>query len=607
MSLSKHEFTNAGRSMLGRAQAGETLTVTKIVVGSGVAGAPSDLWPLTALISFKLNVTISSKRDFGNGTLLVEGNFRSDDASVAFDLREVGVMAHIGAEADRLYSVANVFAETPVHIDPAAPVITAFKIKLIVDRIPSTSLVVQIGPSEAVTGENVGTDTIGPGFYKESIGNVQRFKRAAAGVGMVITEDVAENVITFSTKRLTANLDLYVPATYPGISDPDVLFPTIQAALDSVADLSIPTDKFVTIHVYSGNFVQTTTTVVDHPNASQIKIVGQDIVARSITGVITTTGTVPNNLDVTVNVSSNAGITVGDVVEIFEAPDGRLETCGYVTSLPAGKVVLRIHSFFAPPASISAGPSCKLLIFPTQYRSNVAGGLTLFSCKQGIGLIKNFALRSTETSNANASAGISQISGTGALENLAILGFNTGFGVRSGNLTITPTIVCSQCNVGAQIAYAASCTVQPPNVVGGWNRMIFTGNANYGVWISGGIYTPVGSATLTNAICNATGIRIDSGAFAHGQVGATTGGINVAFNDRGVVAILGGVLLCTSDSTNFIAANTTFDLLALQGGQITVVHNVNTTGKYSVDGVTLQTMPQPAVGPSGGYISVLSP
>ena len=46
MSLSKQEFTNIGRTMLGRAQNGETLHVSKIVVGSGVAAMPADLWPL---------------------------------------------------------------------------------------------------------------------------------------------------------------------------------------------------------------------------------------------------------------------------------------------------------------------------------------------------------------------------------------------------------------------------------------------------------------------------------------------------------------------------------------------------------------------------------
>src|SRR5215471_14639332 len=221
MSLAKFEFTNAGRALLTRAQNGETLTITKIVVGDGTASVPSDLWPLTALIHKVLDVTISSIRNLGNGIMLVEGSFNSDVLTSAFELREAGVMAHIGAEADQLYSVSNVFDSPPDHIDPAVPTVQAFKVKFIIDRIPTDSLIIQIGPSEAVLGENVGSDAVGPGPFKEAVGNVLRFKRFIAGAGMSITEDTAENAITFATKTLTTNIDLYVPESNPNAPSPD--------------------------------------------------------------------------------------------------------------------------------------------------------------------------------------------------------------------------------------------------------------------------------------------------------------------------------------------------------------------------------------------------
>lgn len=322
--------------MLGRAQAGATLTISKIVVGSGAATVPSQLWPLTALITQEMNVTISSQRDFGDGTLLVEGNFRSDAAPHAFDLREVGVMAHVAAEADRLYSVANVFADVPVHIDPAAPVITAFKIKLIVDRIPSANVVVQIGPTEAITGENVGSDTIGPGFYKESIGNVQRFKRAAAGVGMVVTEDVAENVVTFATNQLTVSVDLYVPMNYPSPPPGALLFPTIQDAHTYLLGFRIPADKTATIHLAAGLFQGTgnAPVVFYHPDTTQIRVIGQPRVDKTITAG-------PNYLDAThknVTVSGSvADLYVGQPVYLYNCDIGWNGGC-YITA-KAGNVI----------------------------------------------------------------------------------------------------------------------------------------------------------------------------------------------------------------------------------------------------------------------------
>ena len=229
MSLAKQEFTDAGRSMLGRAQNHEILTISKIVVGSGSATTPSELWPLIALKTFEMNVVISAKRDYGQGTLLVEGSLRSDTAPHAFLLKEVGIMAHVGNEADRLYSVANVFAGAADLIDPAAPTIQVFKIKLIIDRIPAANLVVNIGPSENVLGENVGPDTVGPGVYRDAAGNVLYFKRLVQGSNMEIHDSTDGNSIYIGTSVLHNNVDLYVPKSYPGITDPEVLFDTIQA------------------------------------------------------------------------------------------------------------------------------------------------------------------------------------------------------------------------------------------------------------------------------------------------------------------------------------------------------------------------------------------
>lgn len=273
MSLSKQEFTNAGKSMLGRAQASETLTITKLVVGSGVATSLDQLWPLTALISKKLDVAINSKRDYGDGTMLVEGSFRSDQAAAAFDLRELGVMAHVGTEADRLYSVANVLADLPDHVDPASPTVRAFKVKLVIDRIPAAQVTVTIGPAESITGENIGADTVGKGWYKEAVGNVMRFKRAAEGSGIEITEDAGNNLITIAAKTLKADLDVYVPANHPNCPDPKVGFATVQLAHDYLTQWRIPSSRLARINVWKGTYAEAPKSFY-HPDSTQIQLLG---------------------------------------------------------------------------------------------------------------------------------------------------------------------------------------------------------------------------------------------------------------------------------------------------------------------------------------------
>jgi hypothetical protein len=273
MSIAQQVFTNAGKSMLGRAQHAETLNISKIVIGSGALTQPSDIYPLTQLVNQELVVTISAERDYGDGTLLVEGSFLSSDAPHPFDLREVGVIAHIGGEADRLYSAANCFNDPPDHVDPASPTVYTYKIKLIIDRIPEAQVVVQIGPSENMIGTNIGPDTVGPGFYKQTVGNVMQFKRAKAGNGMTITDEGDD--VRFDTTAFTLqnDLDLYVPLTYPG-QPPNLCFPTVQAAHDHLLQYSIPTDKFARIHVYKGVFSQHDTIVFSHPHSSQISLLG---------------------------------------------------------------------------------------------------------------------------------------------------------------------------------------------------------------------------------------------------------------------------------------------------------------------------------------------
>lgn len=607
MSLSKQEFTDAGRSMLGRAQNGERLTISKIVVGSGAATQPSELWPRTALIVQEMNVVISTRRDYGQGTLLVEGSLRSDQAPHAFDLREVGVMAHIGAEADRLYSVANCFAEPPDHIDPAAPTIQVFKIKLIVDRIPTGDLIVQIGPSENVTGENIGLDTTGPGPYKEALGNVLRFKRLRQGIGMEVYEEPGGDVIYIGRAVLHQNLDLYVPLTYQGITDPDVLFPTIQAAHDYLLGFGIPTNLVARIHVDTGHFALDTSTKITHPDARQIQILGRDVIKRTVTGNITSAGPLPNVL-VTLNIADVSGIAVNDVVHIHGAPHFLLEGCGVVTvsdSRPPAHIVVKMIRYNTlPPASIAAG-SAKVVIFPTQVTTNIQNDL-VFNFATGIGLLKNFAFRGTipVTTSNNAALGLYD---KGDLQNLIACNLATGFGTSAPNCSLFPVIAANGCDVGIQSGPGGVFGVGSGDTTDNFDKVVFSGNIIYGVWLVKGSYiggggsrrvnnVPVPTATYVGG--NGQGIRSDSGWFGHGVTGTQGGGIVVGMNGTGLFATIGGVILTANDSVNGVQANT-LDARAENGGQIAIVHNVNTTGTYNP--------PNQQLGPSGGYIDIRSP
>jgi hypothetical protein len=517
MSLTKQEFTDAGRSMLGRAQASEILRITKIVIGSGIAGIPDELWPLTALIGPEMDVIISATRDFGQGTLLVEGSVRSDQAPRAFSLREVGIMAHIGTEADRLYSVANVFADPPDYIDPASPTIQVFKIKLIIDRIPTAQLVVEIGPSENVLGSNLGADTVGPGVYKDAAGNVLNFKRLVQGAYMDIHDSADGNSIYIGTKVLLNNVDLYVPQTYPGITDPTVLFPTIQAAHDYLKSFTIPSDKFATIHVYKGNFMHTSPIVISHPNAKQIAIVGQpreDHAASAITYV--TSG------QKTVVVSSVAGLALNNYVWLA---DCAVPWMGGCRILGISGTTLTLSSPRADTQPVyqtsQAGAGRRLSILPTQIY-NTTG--TVIQLPNGINYLQNLCF--IGPGPVASTFGIYATDGLW-LDNVMVIHGASGISCSGAALKLSGECVVADCSFGIVSSDGSSAAY-----------VLIVNACGQGILPVGGLSLAGYGAGLVNAAAYIVhcGVGINA---AGGRM--TAGNVFYQWNDTGMLASMGGV------------------------------------------------------------------
>jgi hypothetical protein len=334
MALAQQVFTDVGIDMLGRANAGVLLTISKMVVGAGVAAVEDDIFPLTALINFKANCVIVRKTDLGGGEMLISGVLNEADLTgPPFQLRELGIMAHTGSNGgtrepsdvpgiggsdapvpvpeivpDSLYCASNVFADPPDTITPGGSVTHAFDLTIKIDR--ATNITVVIGDAGVVDCVNIPSDaTVGPGWYASRVGDVFQFKRAVAGTGMELID--GGDRVTIRQKTLQANLDLYVPTSNPNAPSPDVAFPTIQAAHDYLLGFIIPPDKFATIHVYLGTFNHTSGILFSHPNSRQISLIGEPRVEKTITSV---TYVNTSNKDVVVN--SSSGLITGQRVYV---------------------------------------------------------------------------------------------------------------------------------------------------------------------------------------------------------------------------------------------------------------------------------------------------
>src|SRR5262245_7602985 len=152
--LSQQIFTDAGLNILAQAETGQILTITRIVVGSGVLQTENQVYPLTQLVQWQADVTITRKLFQSVGKLLVSGVLveahmaqaqttapgggggavTHDVENIAlpveppepapravgapFQLRELGIMARIGAGPEQLYCASNVFTDPPDTVTP---------------------------------------------------------------------------------------------------------------------------------------------------------------------------------------------------------------------------------------------------------------------------------------------------------------------------------------------------------------------------------------------------------------------------------------------------------------------------------------------------------
>ena len=97
-------LTNAGNALIVKALNGETLTFTKLGLGSG--STPADPSQLTDLVNPQIKFALTSIST-GDGCAELIGTFSSSDLSDSFTVREIGVYADDPDDGEILYAYAN--------------------------------------------------------------------------------------------------------------------------------------------------------------------------------------------------------------------------------------------------------------------------------------------------------------------------------------------------------------------------------------------------------------------------------------------------------------------------------------------------------------------
>lgn len=197
MFFPKLSLTDAGRALIIKALSGETLTFTKLAIGTGED--PGEVAGLTDLVSGVVDMQITSIEK-GDGVVKLEGSFDNSALNAGIYARELGVFAEDPDIGEILYAYANA-GEFPAYI----PTDSSNSFERITLRV-----LVAVGDAEnieAVIGEFAGYAT------KEELSahtldknNPHGVTAEQVGLGNVPNVSTNNQTPTFSTSSKLANI-----------------------------------------------------------------------------------------------------------------------------------------------------------------------------------------------------------------------------------------------------------------------------------------------------------------------------------------------------------------------------------------------------------------
>lgn len=143
--------TDQGAEMVLRSMTGEKLYITKLVMGDGQLSNVGSIPGLTSLIHERVRTAMVSTTRKGR-QLTVLGTVTLAADTQPFRWRELGVLAHIGTETDKLLGYLNK-AESGEMVSPADGVERSIYVTIEID--PAANVEVVLGPRERVDWEQL--------------------------------------------------------------------------------------------------------------------------------------------------------------------------------------------------------------------------------------------------------------------------------------------------------------------------------------------------------------------------------------------------------------------------------------------------------------------
>jgi hypothetical protein len=351
-------LTDVGWQALTDAEAGQHIEYTHLEAGDGYAyGGDTEMFAMTQLNSKIMDFPITNFSNDGNGQITLIGVISSQNVTTGFYFREIGVRCTIDGGPSILYAVSNSgdLADWMPPNTTSPAVIKTIQIIIKIDTATNVTVTVQAGID--LTAQNIGLATVGPGWFRDKIGQILWFKRLNSPKGTILLSETTD-IVSIDTPTITQDLDMFV-----ALGNPDIFpnFSTIQNALNYLDAFDIENSIYVYIRVSAGVWLNSGPIIVDHPQGEQIKILGTALAPKTITNAISGGGTL-----VTLRgpVGMFSDIAVGDYIYYNN------------TASPSALCVSGIWQVTAKAAdssTITYDTKWKGAAFPTM--SNVPGGV----------------------------------------------------------------------------------------------------------------------------------------------------------------------------------------------------------------------------------------
>jgi len=573
--FSKSTITISGEALENKAkQLQKAIKFDRVVTGDGWLKESQDLASLTELIHDVQDYELGSANILVNNQATLRFTIDSSQVKQAYQLREVGVMAHIEDDPATLtlFCVANSgdTADTivPSHDGSSAThdqytiVLKASrKVKMtakivIEDQVPlhaATHLSDGVDPIPTVTSVRDGLVPVGPndpnlvlvGSNPPHWRPVPLADRNNPG-GIPPLDGYAKHYLAGNgrwyrtTPFIMRDTTLYVDPAY---SDIWPRFSTLAKALEYLSGENISTGVTVTVVLADGTQKIDDVIKFDHPQAQQVRIVG-----ASQRQPVSFTELKEDGDDLILRVESVKGLSVG--MSVIIQGEGQ-----YWNMHPGGHTIKHIEY---PHIRISRsllnqppwwaeykGLSANLYYYKTKIDCPNSGILL----PNGIGLLSGMAFKGAHILPAMNIFGI-YTTGRTSMNNVILSGFGRGVTTRGASLSVG--------FVAAHDCQSDGLVIDVGSSVSG-NNLYCNGNNSWGIYLEqakgqiGRVFSKGNFAGVLSH-CNST---------------LWLNGVTSQFNNIGVIASnRGNILLGNADYPVYINANSGVDLHARDGGFI---------------------------------------